>query len=93
MDKFFSKSDWRIRPIPEGMLDYARCDSHYLIPMYLYLLKLINPFLFEKDEDQLISPTGKVERLPKLLHMSPELYELAKLQAPNNWLEHIRQIL
>ena len=34
LDKFFQVADWRIRPLPKGMLDYARCDSHYLIPIY-----------------------------------------------------------
>lgn len=34
LDKFFQVADWRLRPLPKGMLDYARCDSHYLIPIY-----------------------------------------------------------
>jgi ribonuclease D len=34
LDKFFQVADWRIRPLPQGMLDYARSDSHYLIPLY-----------------------------------------------------------
>lgn len=34
LDKFFQVADWRIRPLPKGMLAYARCDSHYLIPIY-----------------------------------------------------------
>lgn len=40
LDKFFQVADWRIRPLPQGMLDYARSDSHYLIPLY-GLLQLI----------------------------------------------------
>ena len=43
LDKFFQVSDWRIRPLPQGMLEYARSDSHYLIPIYLILMELISP--------------------------------------------------
>ena len=46
LDKFFQVADWRIRPLPAGMLNYARSDSHYLIPIYLTLMKLLNPNLF-----------------------------------------------
>jgi exosome complex exonuclease RRP6 len=42
LDKFFQVADWRIRPLPAGMLDYARCDSHYLIPIYLLLISIIS---------------------------------------------------
>ena len=41
LDKFFQVADWRIRPLPKGMLDYARCDSHYLIPIYARFQELI----------------------------------------------------
>ena len=43
IDKFFWDSDWRMRPLSEGMLDYARSDSHYLIPCYLVLMSLLTP--------------------------------------------------
>ena len=41
LDKLFQVADWRIRPLPTGMLDYARSDSHYLIPLYQYMLALL----------------------------------------------------
>ena len=44
LDKFFQVADWRIRPLPVGMLDYARCDSHYLIPAYWSLISLITGY-------------------------------------------------
>ena len=37
LDKLFQVADWRIRPLPLGMLNYARSDSHYLIPLYIWL--------------------------------------------------------
>ena len=41
LDKLFQNADWRIRPLPQGMLDYARGDSHYLIPLYFFMVSLI----------------------------------------------------
>jgi exosome complex exonuclease RRP6 len=42
LDKFFAVADWRIRPLPDGMFDYARSDSHFLIPIYLILMNLLS---------------------------------------------------
>mmetsp|Transcript_5978 Transcript_5978/g.10615 ORF Transcript_5978/g.10615 Transcript_5978/m.10615 type:complete len:814 (-) Transcript_5978:1046-3487(-) len=32
--KHFQRSDWRIRPLPSRMLNYARSDTHYLLYIY-----------------------------------------------------------
>jgi exosome complex exonuclease RRP6 len=40
LDKTFQVADWRIRPLPKGMLDYARNDSHYLIPIYMIVQEI-----------------------------------------------------
>uniref|UniRef100_A0A6Q2X936 Exosome complex component 10 n=1 Tax=Esox lucius TaxID=8010 RepID=A0A6Q2X936_ESOLU len=33
-DKRYQLADWRIRPLPEEMLHYARADTHYLLYVY-----------------------------------------------------------
>ncbi|TCD63167.1 exosome nuclease subunit [Steccherinum ochraceum] len=33
-DKRYQLADWRIRPLPKEMLDYARSDTHYLLYIY-----------------------------------------------------------
>ncbi|KAJ4482464.1 ribonuclease H-like domain-containing protein [Lentinula aciculospora] len=33
-DKRFQLADWRIRPLPQEMLDYARSDTHFLLYIY-----------------------------------------------------------
>jgi ribonuclease D len=38
LDKAFQKSNWKIRPLPEEMLEYALTDAAILIPLYLELL-------------------------------------------------------
>ncbi|KAJ5924440.1 hypothetical protein N7466_008627 [Penicillium verhagenii] len=36
-DKRYQMADWRIRPLPSGMFDYARSDTHYLLFIYDHL--------------------------------------------------------
>ncbi|KAF8652850.1 hypothetical protein AX16_004125 [Volvariella volvacea WC 439] len=33
-DKRYQQADWRIRPLPEEMLQYARSDTHFLLYIY-----------------------------------------------------------
>ncbi|WVQ85309.1 hypothetical protein IAT38_007474 [Cryptococcus sp. DSM 104549] len=33
-DKRYQRADWRIRPLPEAMLHYARSDTHFLLYIY-----------------------------------------------------------
>ncbi|KAJ3998803.1 ribonuclease H-like domain-containing protein [Lentinula boryana] len=33
-DKRYQLADWRIRPLPQEMLDYARSDTHFLLYIY-----------------------------------------------------------
>ncbi|NP_998833.2 exosome component 10 [Xenopus tropicalis] len=33
-DKRYQLADWRIRPLPEEMIEYARADTHYLLFIY-----------------------------------------------------------
>lgn len=34
VDKKFQLADWRMRPLPDEMLKYAREDTHYLLFIY-----------------------------------------------------------
>ncbi|BGO99413.1 hypothetical protein RTG_02115 [Rhodotorula toruloides ATCC 204091] len=36
-DKRYQLADWRIRPLPKEMLQYARSDTHYLLSIYDHL--------------------------------------------------------
>lgn len=33
IDKRFQKADWGARPLPPGLIDYARLDTHYLLEL------------------------------------------------------------
>lgn len=36
-DKRYQMADWRVRPLPTAMFDYARSDTHYLLFIYDHL--------------------------------------------------------
>jgi ribonuclease D len=38
LDKHFQRANWGQRPLPAGMLAYARLDTHYLVPLRERLL-------------------------------------------------------
>lgn len=42
LDKRYQTADWRIRPLPKCMLEYARKDAHYLCGLYEEILKSMN---------------------------------------------------
>lgn len=33
LDKRYQKADWGVRPLPPGLIDYARLDTHYLLAL------------------------------------------------------------
>jgi ribonuclease D len=34
LEKRYQRANWGVRPLPPEQLDYARLDSHYLLPLY-----------------------------------------------------------
>ncbi|XP_027514035.1 exosome component 10 isoform X1 [Corapipo altera] len=47
-DKKYQLADWRIRPLPEEMMQYARDDTHYL----LYIYDKMRESLWERGNEQ-----------------------------------------
>ncbi|KAJ4324977.1 exosome nuclease subunit [Fusarium piperis] len=64
-DKQYQLADWRIRPIPEEMMYYARSDTHYLL------------YIYDKVRNELVatSDTSKPETnlIGRVLEKSKEL--------------------
>ena len=96
MDKFFQVADWRIRPLPTGMLDYARSDSHYLIPVYLVFMKLLNPACFPSPS---MAGTDSITTLPHdsaifngQLYLSAAMLHENMQAAGNDWVRHVQEI-
>ncbi len=60
VDKQFQLADWRIRPLPQEMLNYAREDTHYLG----YIFERLKQDLKSKgNNDNLLSAVWKNSRL------------------------------
>ncbi|KAJ4209217.1 exosome nuclease subunit [Fusarium falciforme] len=70
-DKQYQLADWRIRPIPEEMMYYARSDTHYLL--YIYD-KVRNELVATSDKSK--PETNLIERaLEKSKELSLSRYE------------------
>ena len=90
-----------MRPLPLEMVQYARNDSHFLIPLYFLMTKMLDHTSFEKssgdDGSEMSAEGGK--RRKKLSKRMQELYTICELlmsqmlvvedftdKTDNNWL-------
>lgn len=82
-DKRYQMADWRVRPLPSGMFDYARSDTHYLL------------YIFDKLRNELIEASTKhnsmidyvLERSKNeaLQRYDRPVYDAEKGQGPGGW--------
>ena len=49
-DKSYQLADWRVRPLTEGMIKYARSDTHFLLYIYDNLKKELISKSFENSD-------------------------------------------
>ena len=77
LDKFFQVADWRIRPLPKGMIDYARCDSHYLIAVFAIIQAMLAQSVGNgapSDPSSATAPAGKDEEVKEEKYHAPVYY-------------------
>ncbi|KAK7425279.1 exosome nuclease subunit [Neonectria magnoliae] len=60
-DKQYQLADWRIRPIPEEMMYYARSDTHYLL------------YIFDRVRNDLLETESSTNSMSRALQKSREL--------------------
>jgi len=72
-DKTHQLSDWRQRPLPQGMIDYARSDTHYL----LYAYDKIKEDLGSEDNLMKVWYNSKNLTLQRFSKKLPNCVELA----------------
>ncbi|XP_028766878.1 protein RRP6-like 2 [Neltuma alba] len=70
-NKEYQHADWRLRPLPNQMLRYAREDTHYLL--YIYDLMRMKLFGLSKDPQNSDNPLLEVYKLSYDVCM--QLYE------------------
>jgi ribonuclease D len=63
VDKKYQRADWRIRPLPADLLNYAQEDTHYL----LYIYDRMRNELIELAKSPKTNPSEPVSTLPPLL--------------------------
>ncbi|GMJ11282.1 RRP6-like 2 [Hibiscus trionum] len=80
-NKDYQNADWRLRPLPNEMLRYAREDTHYLL--YIYDLMRIILLSMPKEPGHFDSPLVEVYKRSSDVCM--QLYEKEQLM-PNSYL-------
>ena len=95
MDKFYQVADWRIRPLKKELLQYAREDSHYLIAIYISLMKLINPYLFTGGSKKVSASNQSDLAFDSTLYIPAALQDTTKTLHKgyaNDWLSNIKEL-
>lgn len=86
--KQYQIADWRIRPLPQELLDYARSDTHYL----LYIFDCMRNELIQRSNFEL--PDHQGDKLWDVLQKSKEtalqryehpIYDYALGQGQSGW--------
>ncbi|VDM16526.1 unnamed protein product [Hydatigera taeniaeformis] len=72
-NKAFQLADWRIRPLPKALIDYARSDTHYL----LYVAELLRGLL--AGQDLLTEALERSQELCLRIYKKPKLNTLEYL--------------
>ncbi|KAK7267021.1 hypothetical protein RIF29_19685 [Crotalaria pallida] len=80
-NKEYQNADWRIRPLPDEMLRYAREDTHYLL--YIHDLMRNNLFALSKESESSDAPL--VEVYKRSYDVCMQLYE-KELLTENSYL-------
>jgi len=83
--KQYQLADWRVRPLPQELLDYARSDTHYLLYIYDNMRnELIRQSTPEKNLVDYVLVNSKKESLQVY---ERRLYDVENGLGPNGWIQ------
>ncbi|KAL4892121.1 ribonuclease H-like domain-containing protein [Aspergillus ambiguus] len=86
-DKRYQMADWRIRPLPSGMFDYARSDTHYLLYIYDHLRnELIRNSTPDNNLIDYVLERSKAEALQRY---ERPVYDAAMGQGQGGWYDYL----
>ncbi|KAK1143068.1 exosome nuclease subunit [Aspergillus melleus] len=86
-DKRYQMADWRIRPLPTGMFDYARSDTHYLLHIYDHLRnELVENSVPGHNLIDYVQDHSKEEALQRY---ERSVYDAATGQGPGGWYDYL----
>lgn len=83
-DKKYQLADWRIRPLPQEMLEYARSDTHFL----LYIYDCLRNELLEKstsEDGNLVKICLQRSNEVALQKYEKEVYDAENGLGPGGW--------
>jgi exosome complex exonuclease RRP6 len=83
-EKKYQMADWRIRPIPTEMLDYARSDTHYLLFIYDNLRNML--LEASSSDNNLIDYVWKESKKEALQRYERPVYDVEKGLGSVGWL-------
>ncbi|KAI9877312.1 MAG: exosome nuclease subunit [Pleopsidium flavum] len=85
-DKKYQTADWRIRPLPQEMSDYARSDTHYLLFVYDNLRnELIDRSNAASPDDNLVDMVLKESKGEALQRYEWPFYDSIRGLGSNGW--------
>lgn len=90
--KQFQTADWRMRPLPPDMFDYARSDTHFLL--YVFdnmrneLVERSNFDNYDKDKAQAVLERSKETALQRYEYSA---YDVKKGQGANGWFNSLQR--
>lgn len=86
-DKKYQMADWRIRPLPQELLDYARSDTHYLLYIYDCMRnELVKQSTQDNDLVAYVLENSKKESLQVY---ERHAYDRDNGLGPNGWLRSL----
>ncbi|KAI9044481.1 exosome nuclease subunit RRP6 [Aspergillus affinis] len=86
-DKRYQMADWRVRPLPTGMFDYARSDTHYLLHIYDHLRnELVENSVPGHNLIDYVLDHSKDEALQRY---ERPVYDAATGQGPGGWYDYL----
>jgi len=83
-EKKYQMADWRIRPLPMEMLDYARSDTHYLLFIYDNLRNML--LEASSSDNNLIDYVLDESKKEALQRYERPMYDAKKGLGPVGWL-------
>ncbi|KAE8146453.1 ribonuclease H-like domain-containing protein [Aspergillus avenaceus] len=86
-DKRYQMADWRIRPLPDGMFDYARSDTHYLLHIFDHLRNEL--VQHSTPDDSLIDYVLEQSKNEALQRYERPVYDAATGQGPGGWYDNL----
>lgn len=86
-DKRYQMADWRIRPLPEGMFDYARSDTHYLLHIFDHLRNEL--VQHSTPDNNLVDYVLEQSKNEALQRYERPVYDAATGQGAGGWYDYL----